>query len=34
MQTAPAVENAVTRFNAHTAAHRLDVVDRQTGSSS
>lgn len=32
MDTTPAVENAVTRFNAHTVAHRLDVVDRQVAS--
>lgn len=28
----PTVENAVTRFNAHTVTHRLDVVDRQVAS--
>lgn len=29
METAPAVENAVAWFNAHTVTHHLDVVDRQ-----
>ena len=28
----PAVENAATRFDAKTVAHRLDVVDRRTAS--
>lgn len=28
METAPTVENIVTRFDAHTVTHRLDVVDR------
>lgn len=32
METTPTVENVVTRFDAHTAAHRLDVVDRRVAS--
>lgn len=32
MRTMPTVENAATWFNAHTATHYLDVVDRQTAS--
>lgn len=32
METTPAVENAVARFDAHTVAHRLDVVDRRVAS--
>lgn len=32
METTPTVENVVAWFNAHTATHRLDVVDRQVAS--
>lgn len=32
MDTTPTVENIVTWFNAHTATHHLDVVDRQVAS--
>lgn len=32
METTPAVENAVTRFDARTVARRLDVVDRRVAS--
>lgn len=32
METTPTVENAVTRFNAHTVTHHLDVVDCQAAS--
>lgn len=32
MSTMPAVENVVTRFNAKTVTHHLDVVDRQAAS--
>lgn len=32
MRTMPTVENAATRFDAKTVAHRLDVDDRQTAS--
>lgn len=32
MKSMPTVENAATRFNAETVAHRLDVVDRQASS--
>ena len=32
METAPTIENVVTWFNAKTATHHLDVVDRQVAS--
>lgn len=32
MNTTPTIENAVTWFNAHTATHHFDVVDRQAAS--
>lgn len=32
MMTTPTVENATAWFNAHTATHHLDVVDRQAAS--
>lgn len=32
METTPTVENVITRFNAHTVTHHLDVVDRQVAS--
>ena len=32
MKTTPTVENAATRFDAKTVAHRLDVVDRVAAS--
>lgn len=32
MNTTPTIENAVTWFNAHTATHHFDIVDRQTAS--
>ena len=34
METIPTVENVVARFNAHTVAHRLDVVDTRTAENS